>query len=101
MKFLKDNKIGYRSTSVQSAEANYYSVQAQKIDLTRQVREVENSLSLLLGQQAQTIKRGKLEKYREDILGSLIINVSSEHKEKIKKYLDEKEVRWEEIINED
>ena len=61
MKFLKDNKIGYRSTSVQSAEANYYSVQAQKIDLIRQVREVENSLSLLLGQQAQTIKRGKLE----------------------------------------
>ena len=44
---------------------------------------------------------GKLEKYREDILGSLIINVSSEHKEKVKKYLDEKEVRWEEIINED
>ena len=44
---------------------------------------------------------GKLEKYREDILGSLIINVSSEHKEKIKKYLEEKEVRWEEIINED
>ena len=44
---------------------------------------------------------GKLEKYSEDILGSLIINVSSEHKEKIKKYLDEKEVRWEEIINED
>ena len=44
---------------------------------------------------------GKLEKYREDIEGSLIINVSSEHKEKIKKYLDEKEVRWEEIINED
>lgn len=61
MKFLKDNKIGYRSTSVQSAEANYYSVQAQKTDLIRQVREVENSLSLLLGQQAQTIKRGKLE----------------------------------------
>ena len=61
MKFLKDNKIGYRSTSVQSAEANYYSVQAQKSDLIRQVREVENSLSLLLGQQAQTIKRGKLE----------------------------------------
>lgn len=44
---------------------------------------------------------GKLEKYREDILGSLIINVSSEHKERVKKYLDEKKVRWEEIINED
>ena len=44
---------------------------------------------------------GRLEKYREDILGSLIINVSSKHKEKVKKYLDEIHVRWEEIINED
>lgn len=61
MKFFKDNKIGYRSTSVQSAEANYYSVQAQKTDLVRQIREVENSLSLLLGQPARTIARGKLE----------------------------------------
>jgi outer membrane protein TolC len=50
-----------RSTSVQSAEANYYSVQAQTMDMKRQIREVENSLSLLLGQPAQTIKRGKLE----------------------------------------
>ena len=61
MKFLKDNKVGYRSTSVQSAEANYYSVQAQKADLKRQIREVENSLSLLLGKQAQAISRGKLD----------------------------------------
>ena len=61
MKFLKDNKVGYRSTSVQSAEANYYSVQAQKADLKRQIREVENSLSLLLGQQAQAISRGKID----------------------------------------
>ena len=61
MKFLKDNKVGYRSTSVQSAEANYYSVQAQKADLKRQIREVENSLSLLLEQQAQAISRGKLD----------------------------------------
>ena len=50
-----------RSTSVQSAEANYYSVQAQAVDMQRQIREVENSLSLLLGQSAQNIKRGKLE----------------------------------------
>lgn len=61
MKFLKDSKIGYRSTSVQSAESNYYSVLAQKADLKRQIREVENSLSLLLGQPAQTIARGRLE----------------------------------------
>lgn len=50
-----------RETSVQSAEANYYSVLAQAADLKRQIRETENSLSLLLGQPAQTIARGKLE----------------------------------------
>ena len=50
-----------RSTGVQSAEANYYSVQAQKVDLQRQIRETENSLSLLLAQPAQAVGRGKLE----------------------------------------
>ena len=50
-----------RSTGVQSAEANYYSVQAKKNDLVRQMRESENALSLLLGQSAQAISRGKLE----------------------------------------
>jgi outer membrane protein TolC len=58
MKFMHDNRIGYRSTAVQSAEAAYYSVQAQKVDLLRQIRECENSLSLLIGQQGQTIQRG-------------------------------------------
>ena len=50
-----------RSTGVQSAEANYYSVQAKKTDLVRQMRESENALSLLFGQSAQAISRGKLE----------------------------------------
>ena len=50
-----------RSTGVQSAEANYYSVQAKKTDLVRQTRESETALSLLLGQSAQAISRGKLE----------------------------------------
>ena len=45
---------------MQSAESNYYSVLAQSADLKRQIRETENSLSLLLGQPAQTISRGKL-----------------------------------------
>lgn len=48
-------------TAVQSAEANYYSVLSQAADLRRQIRETENSMSLLLGQPAQTIARGKLE----------------------------------------
>ncbi len=50
-----------KETSVQSAESNYYSVLAQATDLKRQIRETENSLSLLLGQPAQTIARGTLD----------------------------------------
>jgi NodT family efflux transporter outer membrane factor (OMF) lipoprotein len=61
MQFMHDNRVGYRSTAVQSAEASYYSVQAQKVDLLRQVREMENSLSLLIGQQGQTIRRGSFD----------------------------------------
>ena len=59
MKFMHDNRVGYRSTAVQSAEAAYYQVQSQRVDLQRQMREAENSLSLLLGQPGQAIARGK------------------------------------------
>ena len=60
MKVQKD--LGrVRSTGVQSAEANYHSAQTQRVDLQRQIRETENSLSLLLAQPVQTIARGKLE----------------------------------------
>ena len=61
MKLQKDAVAGVRSTAVQSAEANYYSVLTQKEDIKRQIRETENSLSLLIGQQAQTIARGRLD----------------------------------------
>ena len=61
MKVLKDAKMGYRATSVQAAESNYYSVLTQKTDIQRQIRETENSLSLLVGDQAHSIARGKLE----------------------------------------
>ncbi len=60
MKIQKD--LGRtRETSVQSAESNYYSVLAQATDLKRQIRETENSLSLLLGQSARAISRGTFE----------------------------------------
>ncbi len=48
-----------RSTSVQSAESSYYSVQAQAVDIRRQIREMENSMSLLLGEAGHQIPRGK------------------------------------------
>ena len=54
------NQLGMaRSTSVQSAEASYYSVQAQAVDLKRQIREMENSMSLLLNEPGHQIPRGK------------------------------------------
>ena len=58
MQFMHENRAGYRSTAVQSAEAAYYQVQAQHVDLQRQMRETENSLSLLLGQPGQAIPSG-------------------------------------------
>lgn len=50
-----------RATSVQSAEAAYYSVLTQSNTLKQSIRETENSLSLLLGEPAQAIARGKLD----------------------------------------
>ena len=59
MKLQKD--LGRaRSTSVQSAEASYYNIQTQAVDLRRQIREVENSMSLLLNEAGHQIPRGKL-----------------------------------------
>ena len=50
-----------RSTSVQSAEASYYSVKSQAADMNRQILETENSLCLLLNQPGQQIKRSTLD----------------------------------------
>lgn len=52
---------GVNETAVASAEASYYSVLAQAKDIERQIRETENSLSLVLGQPAQTIARGNFD----------------------------------------
>lgn len=41
---------------------------------------------------------GKLEKFREDVLGSLVINIAQEDKEKVIKYLQDKNVILE-VIN--
>lgn len=53
-----------RSVGVATAEANYYSVQTQKADLLRQIRETENALSLILAQPAQAIDRGTIEEQK-------------------------------------
>lgn len=59
---LAQKELGrVRSTGVQSAENNYYSTLTQKEELKRQIRETENTLSLLLGEPGGAIARGKLE----------------------------------------
>lgn len=49
-----------RSTSVQSAEAAYLSIQTQANDFKRQIRATENALCLLIGQAGQQISRSTL-----------------------------------------
>ena len=47
--------------SVSQTEANSYAIEASLFDLERQIREVENALSLLLGSTPRTIVRGTLD----------------------------------------
>ena len=62
-KTMQDMKeyYGYNETSVLSAKSNYLSVKASVPEIERQIRETENSLSLLLAQAPARIDRGTLE----------------------------------------
>lgn len=59
-KTMQDMKeyYGYNEGSVLSAKANYLSVKASIPEIERQIRETENSLSLLLAQAPTRIDRG-------------------------------------------
>ncbi|MCC0636619.1 MULTISPECIES: methionine ABC transporter ATP-binding protein [unclassified Clostridioides] len=59
--------------------------------ITTMARELNIDVSIIFG---------KLEQFKEDILGSLIINVSDKSGDKVKQYLTDKDIRWEEMINE-
>ena len=48
-----------------------------------------------------SIAWGKLEKFRNDVLGSLVINISEKDKQRIIEYLDSKSVVWEVVNNAD
>lgn len=54
--------------------------------ITNMARELDIDISIVWG---------KLEKFRENVLGSLVINVSKENKEKICDYLSSKSIVWE------
>ncbi|HBG0291023.1 methionine ABC transporter ATP-binding protein [Clostridioides difficile] len=59
--------------------------------ITTMARELNIDVSIIFG---------KLEQFKDDILGSLIINISDKSGEQVKQYLTSKDIRWEEMINE-
>jgi outer membrane protein, multidrug efflux system len=61
IKLLKESDVVTGAAVVQS-EANYYSVKVTIPDLKQNIRETENTLSLLLGRDADTVLRSSLEK---------------------------------------
>ncbi|APC42265.1 methionine ABC transporter ATP-binding protein [Clostridium estertheticum] len=54
--------------------------------ITSLARELEIDFSIVWG---------RLEKFRDSVMGSLIINTNEENKEKILKYLDDRSIEWE------
>lgn len=58
--------------------------------ITSMARELDIDFSIVFG---------RLEKFKEDILGSLIINTEMGNSNRVKSYLDQKGMRWEEIKN--
>lgn len=60
MQALKEAGMA-NEAAVSQTEANYYSIEASLPDLRRQIYEVENSLSVLLGGVPRQISRGSLE----------------------------------------
>ncbi|MBC2575830.1 methionine ABC transporter ATP-binding protein [Peptostreptococcus canis] len=59
--------------------------------ITGMARELNVDVSIVFG---------KLEKFREDILGSLIINIPDGYVEQVKEYLNKKNMRWQEVDDE-
>lgn len=57
--------------------------------ITRMSRELDIDFSIVWG---------KLEKFRNQVLGGLVININEEDKENVLKYLEEKGILWEVIL---
>lgn len=65
---------------------------SQQCIITSIARELDIDFSIVWG---------KLEKFRDNVLGSLVINTNEQYKENICKFLDSKSIIWEVIENDD
>lgn len=59
--------------------------------ITSMARELNIDISIVWG---------KLERFRDDVLGSLVININNSNKEKVIEYLSNKDISWEVANNE-
>lgn len=58
--------------------------------ITTMARKLDIDVSIIFG---------KLEQFKDDILGSLIINVPSENGKKVKAFLNSEDIRWEDLTD--
>lgn len=58
--------------------------------ITKMARELDIDVSIIFG---------KLEQFKDDILGSLIINISNKNSDRVKEFLKQKDIRWEELTD--
>lgn len=88
-KFLGEQDDELLPTTGVNIKLFFPSTSSENALITKMAREINVDFSIVWG---------KLEKFREDVLGSLVINIAKEDKEKVIKYLQDKNVILE-VIN--
>lgn len=88
-KFLGEQDDELLPTTGINIKLFFPSTSSENALITKMAREINVDFSIVWG---------KLEKFREDVLGSLVINIEQEDKEKVIKYLQDKNVILE-VIN--
>lgn len=88
-KFLGEQDDELLPTTGVNIKLFFPSTSSENALITKMAREINVDFSIVWG---------KLEKFREDVLGSLVINIEQEDKEKVIKYLQDKNVILE-VIN--
>lgn len=82
-KFLGEQDDELLPTDGINIKIFFPSTSSENALITKMAREINVDFSIVWG---------KLEKFREDVLGSLVINIEKEDKEKVIKYLQDKNV---------
>ncbi len=88
-KFLGEQDDELLPTTGVNIKLFFPSTSSENALITKMAREINVDFSIVWG---------KLEKFREDVLGSLVINIEQEDKEKVIKYLQDKNIILE-VIN--